>query len=724
MACHRTTTATMTLKTSNAIDTTTTTATAIARCEPLEPRQLLAATYFVSPSGNDGGPGTQAQPWRTIARVNQVNFNPGDRVYFEGGERFTLPSAGFRNVLTNGGFESSLTGWGTSLGYSTTGSAITTTASNVRSGTRALAFNSSAESARAQNITTRIKPGRSYTLAAYAKTTSTDPADGRGYAGVRFFKNGVEIGATGIGLRTLSYGLRTFDFVAPESFDYAEAYILVEAGSSTFYVDDVTIKDTPQPLTLLSHDSGTPTAPVKIGSYGTGRAIIDAGNYTGISGTDVQGVIVQDLKVVGTWKGAQGTGANIGNGIVFGSGLPNDGKLKYMRVKRSEVSGFKWTGVRFHGRVGKSGFQDVQVTDASVHDNGDMGIYFVRTGEIENPNYAYRDVLVRNTYTYNNGGVPDKGSATGLGVHIGDAENVLVTRNISHHNGMFNHYAGGGPVGIMAIDSRRVTFSYNEAYANKSASGKDGAGLDFDAGVTDSVMEYNYTHDNDGPGLLFAHVGFARRVWRNNVVRYNVSQNDARHGDYGAIHMFGGSTLQKFEISHNTVFVSPSTRSVNSNSKIAAVRIRGAGSTVRIRNNIFQTTGGILLARSDSSSTPALLQGNAYWSSGGPFRIKWGGSTYSSLTSWRTARGQERYNGTSTGIVADPRLTNPGGGGTIGDPLRLNTLSAYRLRTDSTLRGKARRFTPITTLPAATRDYFGTTLPTSGNLDIGADEIV
>lgn len=39
--------------------------------------------YYVSNSGNDNNPGTQALPWKTIARVNSQALKPGDNVLFE-----------------------------------------------------------------------------------------------------------------------------------------------------------------------------------------------------------------------------------------------------------------------------------------------------------------------------------------------------------------------------------------------------------------------------------------------------------------------------------------------------------------------------------------------------------------------------------------------------------------------------------------------------------------
>lgn len=50
---------------------------------------LNAATYYVSasdPAATDSGPGTQAQPWKTIAKVNTASFISGDTICFKSGD--------------------------------------------------------------------------------------------------------------------------------------------------------------------------------------------------------------------------------------------------------------------------------------------------------------------------------------------------------------------------------------------------------------------------------------------------------------------------------------------------------------------------------------------------------------------------------------------------------------------------------------------------------------
>ena len=50
----------------------------------LAPEPARAATYYVSPAGADGNPGSEASPFASWARA-QTAASPGDTIYFRGG---------------------------------------------------------------------------------------------------------------------------------------------------------------------------------------------------------------------------------------------------------------------------------------------------------------------------------------------------------------------------------------------------------------------------------------------------------------------------------------------------------------------------------------------------------------------------------------------------------------------------------------------------------------
>ena len=112
--------------------------------------------------------------------------------------------------------------------------------------------------------------------------------------------------------------------------------------------------------------------------------------------------------------------------------------------------------------------------------------------------------------------------------------------------------------------------------------------------------------------------------------------------------------------------------------------------------------------------------GNAYHSGGSTFKIQWGTSSYSSLTAWRSAKGQEKLNGVAVGYQGDPKFLAAGKGQTIGNADNLRALTAYKLQSGSPLINKG--VTPPGTLLSSTKDFWGDTLPKGGKYDIGVDE--
>src|SRR5688500_7733629 len=97
--------------------------------QTLEPRQLLAAAYYVSPSGDDANDGRSPQTaWRTIERANGRNWNPGDALLFEGGQTFNVTGTAGPNVVLNTSFDAGASGWTDTLGTADGASSVNPTA--------------------------------------------------------------------------------------------------------------------------------------------------------------------------------------------------------------------------------------------------------------------------------------------------------------------------------------------------------------------------------------------------------------------------------------------------------------------------------------------------------------------------------------------------------------------------------------------------------------------
>jgi hypothetical protein len=74
-----------------------------------------------------------------------------------------------------------------------------------------------------------------------------------------------------------------------------------------------------------------------------------------------------------------------------------------------------------------------------------------------------------------------------------------------------------------------------------------------------------------------------------------------------------------------------------------------------------------------------------------------------------------------TGLNVDPRLNNPGGGGTFNNTALLNTLTAYQLQSASPLINAGLDLSSLFNINNGGQDFYGTPL-TLGVVDIGAHE--
>src|SRR5205823_5868150 len=118
------------------------------------------------------------------------------------------------------------------------------------------------------------------------------------------------------------------------------------------------------------------------------------------------------------------------------------------------------------------------------------------------------------------------------------------------------------------------------------------------------------------------------------------------------------------------------------------------------------------------------FQGNCWYSSGSSFKILWGDTTvYSTLSSWRTAKGQEILNGHGVGFAGNPLLTSPGIGQTFGNADLLSNLTSYKLQSTSPLINSALNLYTNFGIAVGTRDFWGSTLPQGTGYDFGADEV-
>ena len=352
---------------------------------------------------------------------------------------------------------------------------------------------------------------------------------------------------------------------------------------------------------IRQSDKHTSSA-ITIGSYGCGKATINAGSGTGFTAKNRGGVHIVNLNFVGA-----GASKNTGFGIRFINALPGNIKLADIRIHRVDVSGFKHSGIGFTAEPTDkswSGFRKVRITNTTSHNNGDAGISCMGAWNPEQDGYAHADFYIGNCSAYRNAGIPGKGSHSGSGIVLAQVDGALIEHCRAYENGRLNDYEGGGPVGIWTWDANRVVIQFNESHHNRTGSSKDGGGFDLDGGVTNSVVQSNYSHDNDGAGYLLAQFEGARPFY-GNVLRYNLSVNDGRRNSYGGIHLW--STGANGGIRDTTLYANTVYMAQSADGNPAAVDCTSEGTrNIRFYNNCFHTDGKIALIRGQRNQNVVL----------------------------------------------------------------------------------------------------------------------
>src|SRR4051794_18093783 len=206
---------------------------------------------------------------------------------------------------------------------------------------------------------------------------------------------------------------------------------------------------------LEQTDVGTSAAPIKISSYGTGRATISPGTTSAIYAYNTAGYSISNLNLVGS-----GAGTSTGVGIFFYTDLPNNVKLNYVKVDQVESSGFSY-GMEVGAWNLSTGYDTVSITNSSFHDNARAGL----SSFAQNMN-VHTNVYVGHVKAYNNAGVAaallPSGTVTGHGIVLASVNGAKVERSLAYNNGT----VGDGGAGIWTYDSTKVVFQYNESHHN------------------------------------------------------------------------------------------------------------------------------------------------------------------------------------------------------------------------------------------------------------------
>lgn len=429
--------------------------------------------------------------------------------------------------------------------------------------------------------------------------------------------------------------------------------------------------------TLEPQGSGTPEQPIRLGAYGEGaRPFLDGGAGPAVLIHNQDAWIIESLEVTNR----------------------NDSKQDALKV---------WAGPR------RPHYHFIRIRDCVAHDAGGSGIH-VGEGTYGN----YDDVVIENCVSFHN---QDSGILI-QGNDFAEVRQLAIRHSVAYGNGWdgIKIYSGrdgvieyctayrngwkqDARVGIWCWNSENIVIQFCESYENVTPGAHDGGGFDIDWSCVHCLIQYCYSHDNDGAGYLF--MGSGRGFTTRSMVRFNISQNDGRKNEYGGLLCFG--TLQDSEVYNNVFYF----RGAEAG---AAIHFRGGKedgypSNVRVFNNIVIAAEGraVLRVAPEAARQNNTFDFNDYFSPTG-LRMIWGDQTYQDIAAFRKATGLE-----ARGLVADPRLQAPGAAGAGRLPM-----GAYRPLPDSPCRNAGSPYES----GFGTQDYWGKPLGEAKALNIGPEQ--
>ncbi|WP_240343726.1 DNRLRE domain-containing protein [Paenibacillus sp. SYP-B3998] len=256
----------------------------------------------------------------------------------------------------------------------------------------------------------------------------------------------------------------------------------------------------------------------------------------------------------------------------------------------------------------------------------------------------------------------------GDGIILRDTDGAVVEYNTLNN---FSKRISSAAAGIWTAVSKNSVFQYNEVYGGP-ASNQDGCAYDLDEFLENDVYQYNYSHDNPMGFMLFMGTN------KNDIVRYNVSQNDGliwRH--------FAFNELSPAYVYNNVFYYNSASSAINGDTSVKT--------GYNFYNNIFYNTN-------PSQTTN--------WNCTGC----WNALTYNKNVFYEASGNHSTNEPTDTGkITADPQFVNPGGA-TLG----LASADAYKLRTGSPALGTGKVIANN-----GGKDYFGNTVSATAAPNIG-----
>jgi IS5 family transposase len=439
---------------------------------------------------------------------------------------------------------------------------------------------------------------------------------------------------------------------------------------------------------LWPKGSGTEGHPIVIGEYGGAAKPVINGNGEAEDAVLLKNQEyweIRNLEVTNT-----GTSAGVRRGVRIMA--VDYGEAHHIYIQDLDVHDVNGSnqmkengGITYHcaGDKKPSRFVDLRIEGNHIRHVDRSGIFGWSTHWVRSKWYPSLGVVIRNN------AVDDVG---GDGIVAVATDGALVEYNVvSNASQRSQNYN----VGIWPWSADNTVVQFNEVYGTRGQ--HDAEGFDSDWNSRNTLIQYNYSHDNEGGFLLICNEGSqGPEVSVGNtgtIVRYNISQNDHHRG----IKLSG--PVKNTLIYNNTIYVAKG----ENVDVVLHTDWTGWAADTYFYNNIFYVEGGGATARFSYG-----VSGNAdgsYVTAPGP------GKSTNNVYDYNLYYGLPAADDPHA-LTLNPLMVNPGHAG-----LGRNTVSGYALRKNSPAIDSGKKIEN-----SGDRDFFGVTVPQCGGTDRGAME--
>jgi len=336
------------------------------------------------------------------------------------------------------------------------------------------------------------------------------------------------------------------------------------------------------------------------------------------------------------------------------------------------------------GDAKPSRFIDLRIENNDIYHVDRSGIFGWSDRWLRSKWYPSLGVMVRGNQLNDIGGD---------GIVVVATDGALIENNVVGHA---NQRSEGYNVAIWSWSADNTVIQENEAYGTKGQ--RDGEGFDSDWNSRNTVIQYNYSHDNDGGFLLICNEGGHQAAESagntGTIIRYNVSVNDRTRG----ITIAG--PVKNSLIYNNTIYVGPD----GAVDLLLFADWKGWSEATSFYNNIFYAAG-----QAQFSYGVSRAPDGAYTTASGL------GLSENNVFESNVYYGIEPVVSDKTALAADPKLVNS----KLADPGALGlgrlSLAEYRLQPTSLAKASG-KFVKN----QGGRDFWGDTVPSCNKTDRGA----